>query len=104
MDTDQARANVRNILQGRPISRAPTLAQAKERLRATDPDIDISRTLKQLNRGNIKEAVVNLAFETATTISLPYLRPLLTATIVHLYELGVSKGRKKEKTVEFQGE
>jgi len=93
MDIEQARANVRNILQGKLIKQAPTLDQAKERLRATDPDIDISRTLKQLNQRNIKGAVVDLAVEAATTITLPYLRPLLTATIVHLYEFGVGKGR-----------
>ncbi len=97
MDIEQARANVRNILQGKPVNRAPTLAEAKKRLRAADPDIDISRTLKQLNQRNVKGAVVDLAFEVATTISLPYFRPLLTATIVHLYELGVSKNRKKGK-------
>ncbi len=104
MDLEQARANVKNILQGKAINHAPTLAEAKERLRATDPGIDISRPLKQLNRGNGKGAVVDLAFEAATTISLPYLRPLFTAAIVHLCERGAGKGRRGEKTVEFQGE
>ena len=104
MDLEQARANVKNILQGKTINHAPTLAEAKERLRTTDPGIDISRTLKQLNRGNGKGAVVDLAFEAAATISLPYLRPLLTAAIVHLCERGTDKGRRKKKTVEFQGE
>ncbi len=104
MNTEQARTNLKNILQGKPINRAPTLAEAKERLRVTDPDIDISRTLKQLNRRNIKGAVVDLSLEAATTITLPYLRPLLTATIVNLYELGTGKNRQKRKTDELHGE
>ncbi len=104
MDLEQARANLKNLLQGKAINHAPTLAEAKERLRATDPGIDISRPLRQLNRGNGKEAVVDLAFEAATTISLPYLRPLFTAAIVQLCERGTGKGRQGKKTVEFQGE
>ncbi len=104
MNLEQARANVQNILQGKAINHAPTLAEAKERLRATDPGIDISRPLRQLNTGNGKEAVVDLAFEVGATISLPYLRPLFTAAIVHLYEQGAGKGRRGKKSVEFQGE
>ncbi len=88
MDIEQARANVKSILRGKPVKRAPTLAQAKERLRAADPGIDISHPLKQLNQRNIKGAAVDLAVEAATTISLPWLRPLITATIVNLYEHG----------------
>ncbi len=97
MDIEQARANVRNILQGKLIKQAPTLDQAKERLRATDPDIDISRTLKQLNQRNIKGAVVDLAVEAATTITLPWLRPLITSTIVNLYEHGAGTRRPGKK-------
>ncbi len=101
MDTEQARANVKNILQGKPVHRASTLAEAKERLRVTDPGIDISRTLKQLNRRNIKGAVVDLALEAATTITLPYIRPLLTATFINLYTLGAGLGRRKKKSIEL---
>jgi len=94
MNRDQARANLKNILQGKPSLREPTLAEAKARLRATDPAIDISRPLQQLDQGNIKEAVVDLALEATTTISLPYLRPLFTAVIFNLYEFGVGKDRQ----------
>ncbi len=103
METEQARANLKNILLGKPSHREPTLTEAKAGLRATDPGIDISRPLKQLNQGNIKGAVVDLAFEATTTITLPYLRPLLTATFVNLYALGTGKDRRKKKSIEFQG-
>jgi len=53
MDLEQARANVKNILQGKTINHAPTLAEAKERLRTTDPGIDISRFTSALNNGCI---------------------------------------------------
>jgi len=102
MDLEQARANVKNILQGKAIYHAATLAEAKERLRATDPGIDISRTLKQLNRRNIKGAVVDLAFEAAATITLPYIRPLLTATFINLYTRGEGLGRRKRKSTGLQ--
>lgn len=103
MNPEQARANLKKLLQGKAINHAPTLAEAKERLRATDPGIDISRPLRQLNRGHGKEALVDLAFEAATTISLPYLRPLFTAAIVHLCERGTGKGRRGKKGLNFKG-
>lgn len=78
----QARENFKALLRGTPAPRSkPTLAQAKARLRAADPAIDISRPLQQLSRGDIKEAAVTLAAETVTTVSLPYLRPVITSAL-----------------------
>lgn len=84
MANNQARKNFTALLQGKPPRRELSLAEAKARLRAADPSIDISRPLNDLSRGNVKEAGIALAVETAAAVTMPYLRPLLTATVTVL--------------------
>ena len=81
MGNKQARAEFQALLQGKPSRSKPTLAEAKARLRAADPAIDISRPLKHLSRGDVKQAAVTMAAETLATVSLPYIRPVVTTAI-----------------------
>jgi hypothetical protein len=81
MVNKQARENFKALLRGKPPRSKPTLAEAKARLRAADPAIDISRPLRHLSRGDVKQATVTLAAETLATVSLPYIRPVVTTAI-----------------------
>ncbi len=84
MERNQARENFKALLKGTPSRRELTLAEAKARLRAADPAIDIGIPLKHLNQGEIQKAGITFAVETAATVTLPYLRPALTAALLSL--------------------
>ena len=94
MDRNQARKNVRSLLQGSPPKRELSLAEAKARLRATDPEIDISRSLRLLNKGQAGQASRSLAAEIVSTVSLPYIQPILTSLVSGL--LGDRQKRLKK--------
>jgi hypothetical protein len=89
MERNQARANFRALLQGKPSSQDLTLAEAKARLRAADPGVDVGSSLKHLNQGELKEAGLSLGMETAVALTLPCLRPVLAGTLLGL--LSVTK-------------
>ncbi len=84
MDNKQARENIKSLLQGKAPRRELSLVEAKARLRATDPAIDISRPLGHLSQGDMKKAGITLAVETAAAVTIPYLRPLLTLGVTEL--------------------
>ncbi len=77
MDSRQARKNFGRVLAGKPPRRRLSPVEAKARLRAADPGIDISRPLARLNRGETAEAGAALAVETVVALALPFLRSLL---------------------------
>lgn len=89
MDRHQARNNIKTLLQGKTPRKALSLGEAKARLRAADPGINISRSLHDLNRGKVKAAGTALVIETAAVVTIPYLQPLLTRVV-----LGLFTGRK----------
>jgi hypothetical protein len=90
MDRNQARKNIQKMLQGAPPRRTPSLEEAKARLRAADPGIDISRPLKLVNRGETGQAAAGLLAETVTAITLPYIHPVLSSLLTTLLS-----GRKR---------
>lgn len=91
MENKTARQNFKALLQGKPARRELSLAEAKARLRAADPQIDISDPLKYFSQGRMKEAGLSLAVETAATVTLPYLRPAVTASLFGFHALLTGK-------------
>jgi len=81
---EKARKNFQTLLKGKTPPRVISTAEAKARLRATDPDIDIGRPLHCLNQGRIKQAGVALSIEIATTATFSYLRPLVNFSLLGL--------------------
>jgi len=88
----EARRNFERVLAGKAPRRHLSPAEAKARLRAADPGIDISGPLASLNRGEVEDAATALAVETAVAISLPSLRSLLRRAVVHL----LADGRRQD--------
>jgi len=95
VENKHARENFQAILKGRgPITRLST-AEAKTRLRSADPDLDIGRPLRHLSQGEVKQAGFTLAVEIVTTITIPYVQPVITTALLGLQSLLVGTTRKK---------
>ena len=98
MENKKARENFKAILRGKAPDKELSTAEAKTRLRAADPDLDIGRPLMHLARGEVKQAGFTLAVEVATTITLPYLRPMITTSLLGLQSLLAGDRKSVEKT------
>ncbi len=94
MDRDQARKNVRSLLRGSAPKRELSLAEAKARLRAADPEIDISVPLRLLNQGRPGQATRSLAAEIVSSVTLPYIQPLVTGLVSALLGAGQKQLKK----------
>ena len=97
MNNKKARENFQALLKGKTPPRVVSTAEAKARLRATDPAIDISRFLVYLGRGEVKQAGSSLAVEVATTVTIPYVRPLLNSAFLSLGNLLTTNKKHSRK-------
>ena len=88
MDSSQARKNLRRVLEGKSPRRRLSRAEARARLRAADPAVDIGASLAHLNRGELGEAGLSLVVESVIALSLPALRSLLLRTAERLLAEG----------------
>ena len=88
MENREARRNLQRVLEGKAPRRQLTVAEARARLRALDPGIDISGSLARLNRGELGDAGVALVVEAAVAATLPSLRALLERAVERLFTDG----------------
>lgn len=91
MNNKQVRENFQALLKGKRPAGVKSIDEAKARLRTTDPAIDISRFLVDLSKGEVKQAGASLAVEVATTVTIPYVRPVLNNVFHSLGRLLTTK-------------
>jgi hypothetical protein len=82
MESNLARQNLQTLFKGKRPPGEISTKEAKARLRAADPGLDISRSLKHLGSGEVKEAVLSLAVEVTASLTIFSIQPLMT-TLVH---------------------
>ena len=94
MENKHARENFQAILKGGKLTTTLSTAEAKARLRSADPDLDIGLPLRHLSKGEVKQAGFTLAVEIVTTITLPYVQPVITTAMLGLQSMLVGNRKK----------
>ncbi len=87
MESKKARKNIADLFHGKPVKTAFSLAEAKERLRANDPGLNIRLPLEAVSNGDHQKAFNSLLAESVSAVSLSYIKPLLSVAIRQLFSI-----------------
>jgi hypothetical protein len=94
VENKEARENLQAILRGTGPVGMLSVADAKARLRSTDPGLDVGRPLRYLNKGEVDKAGFAFVVEIATTITLPYVQPMMKMALFGLRGWLLGKTKK----------
>ena len=97
MESNKARQNLQTLFKGKRPPGEISTETAKARLRAADPGLDISRSLKHLGKGEVKEAVVSLAVEVTASLTILSIQPLITTLVHGLLTENRDHGQKQKR-------
>lgn len=99
-ELEKARARLKAISEGHYVPKGISIEDAKKRLRAADPAIDISGILQALHQGkDLEKAATSMVLETVSDPAVVhYWSPVLAGFVQTLIEAGKSKlSSKTEK-------
>ena len=76
-ELQRARRRFEKIAKGEYAPKPLSLEEAKARLRAADPGIDISEAIRALNEGDIKGAGLSLLYQSVAPETVAFFSPLI---------------------------
>ncbi|WP_028584862.1 hypothetical protein [Desulfogranum mediterraneum] len=88
-ESQRSRAELLALLTGAENREGLTRAEARARLRALDPGVDLSPLLHSLRSGDPREALAALAAELSLAAALPVLQRRLTNGLLELLKQGL---------------
>ena len=94
-DRTEAKKRFDAIMKGRYVPKPVSLEEAKARVRATDPGIDISELLQALNEGDLRRAGTSVFRQALAPEAVAYFTPLILGTIESI--VAATSGKKEKK-------
>ena len=94
-DYREARTRFEAIAKGRYVPKKLSVGEAKERLRRTDPGLDLSHVFQALDEGDLKRAGTSLAIEVAAAQAFTYFYPLAVDAVQLITDLIPKKTKKR---------
>ena len=96
-ELEEARARLKAIAEGRRVPQGISIEEAKQRLRAADPAIDISDLLQALHRGeNLQKAAAAVMVETLSDPEVVHYWSPILARLVQALLPATARASSKE--------